>query len=352
MKKLFTLVCLVISLGARAQTAPDFTITDSNGQEHQLYADYLDQGKTVLLKIFFTTCPPCNAIAPLMEPFYQEWGAGEYDVEFFDLSNKSFDTDELVNAYKTTHNHTYPAAGVEGGSLTAVQPYESNMFGLFQGTPTFIVIAPDGTINFDVDGAGNQATIDSINTALLATGAQKPEQPVVVAGTLDFTGLVGSTNAVVRIIDDLNMVIDSLNVDENGQYSFSFLPSEIQPDWKVQVLNHGDPTQGVNVVDALQINKHILGIEPFTTVEEKLAADINGTKTINVGDVIALIKLLLGITTHFNDGQSWVIYPADLILDNSTNHPPVITEFTIPLQSIVSGSRSGNFKCVKKGNVN
>ena len=79
----------ILALPLFAQLAPDFTVTDTEGQTHQLYADYLNQGKSVLIKIMFTTCPPCNSIAPLMEPFYQEWGAGEYDVEFFEMSDKS-----------------------------------------------------------------------------------------------------------------------------------------------------------------------------------------------------------------------------------------------------------------------
>ncbi len=39
-------------------TAIDFTITDLNGQEHQLF-EYLDQGKIVLVDIFGAWCPPC-----------------------------------------------------------------------------------------------------------------------------------------------------------------------------------------------------------------------------------------------------------------------------------------------------
>lgn len=163
-----------MTLGVIAQTAPDFSITDSQGNAHTLYAGYLDQGKTVLIKIFFTTCPPCNAIAPLMETLYQDWGGGDYDVEFFDLSNKNFDTDALVNSYRANHGHTYPGAGVEGGSLAAVAPYESGMFGPFFGTPVFVVIAPDGSMQYDVRGNNNTATIAALDAAIAATGAEKP----------------------------------------------------------------------------------------------------------------------------------------------------------------------------------
>src|SRR5687768_17056612 len=94
---------------AQSQVAPDFTVTDTEGQIHHLYADYLNQGKTVMIKIMFTTCPPCNSIAPLMEPLYQEWGAGEYDVEFFEMTDKSFDTNALMEAYANQYNETFPA---------------------------------------------------------------------------------------------------------------------------------------------------------------------------------------------------------------------------------------------------
>ena len=94
--------------------APDFTVTDINGQMHQLYADYLNQGKTVLLEVFYTTCPPCNSIAPLMEPFYQEWGAGDHDVEFFLMTDKNSDTDPVVTTFHTTYNETFPAISKHG----------------------------------------------------------------------------------------------------------------------------------------------------------------------------------------------------------------------------------------------
>lgn len=181
LQRIALLVSFFGAYNVSAQLAPDFTITDSDGNEHTLYADYLNQGKTVLIEIFFTTCPPCNAIAPYIEPLYEEWGAGDFDVEFFDLSDKSFDTDALVNAYKANHGHTYPAAGSEGGSLQAVAPYKQGMFGPFYGTPTFIVIAPDGTVQYDVDGSNNAETIANIDAAIAATGAQKPECLVTIA---------------------------------------------------------------------------------------------------------------------------------------------------------------------------
>jgi len=60
--------------------APDFTVTDIDGVEHHLY-DYLDEGKTVILDIFATWCPPCWSYhqAHVLEDLYQELGPNGTD---------------------------------------------------------------------------------------------------------------------------------------------------------------------------------------------------------------------------------------------------------------------------------
>lgn len=166
------LICTLSFNILNAQNAPDFTVTDSWGQPHTLYADYLNQGKTVVLKIFYVACPPCNSIAPFLEPLYQDWGGGEGDVQFIELSIQQGDSDEEVNVYKSTHGTTYPAAGGEGNSVPATIPYTNGTFGLYGGTPTFVVIAPDGTLQYDVYGIGNEGTVEALDAAIEATGAQ------------------------------------------------------------------------------------------------------------------------------------------------------------------------------------
>jgi len=335
--------------------APDFTVTDIDGQVHHLYADYLNQGKSILLEVFYTTCPPCNSIAPLMEPLYQEWGAGDHDVEFVLLTDKNSDNNALVNAYHQTYNETFVAISKDGGSLDAVQPYKNGSFGPWSGTPTFVVIAPDGTVQYDVDGPNNQTTIDAINAALLATGAQKPtsENPVSVAGQVQFlNGSAGVNGALVQILDANDVVIDQQTSDANGGFTFQVLVSEVQPGWKVKVVKDGNPTNGVSAIDLILIQKHLLFVDPLTNPLAKIAADANTSQTLSSLDIVSLLKLLLGISTNFPNQQTWITFPADTDLGTPTQHPPAIPSYTIPLSDILNGTRQPVFIAVKKGDVN
>jgi hypothetical protein len=63
MKKLLFLLAFALSFNLSAQLtdgtqAPDFTLTDLDGNTHNLY-DYLNAGKTVFIDIFAAHCPTC-----------------------------------------------------------------------------------------------------------------------------------------------------------------------------------------------------------------------------------------------------------------------------------------------------
>ncbi|MGI9160135.1 MAG: hypothetical protein ACR2K1_10335 [Saprospiraceae bacterium] len=73
----------------------------------------------------------------------------------------------------------------------------------------------------------------------------------------------------------------------------------------VRAFRNDGPLVGFTTFDLLQISKHILGIESFSSFYQMLAADINNSKTVTTFDIVEGRKVLLGISDTFLAVPSW-----------------------------------------------
>ena len=343
---------LLISASIFGQTAPDFAITDTEGNSHSLYADYLDQGKTVLIKVFFTNCPPCNIIAPLVEDLYQEWGAGANDVEFFELSDKGYDMNTDVAAYKTQHGLSFIAAGSNGGSTAAVAIYKDGTYGTWLGTPCFVVISPDGTVQYNVANGSGQTAINNIDAAISATGAEKPNvgtTPVIsINGSLSCDNGNPLEGIIVELIEESSMdVVANTTSSASGAYNLIVNPSDTSLHYSLRLSQSGNPVDGVTTLDIVKIRKHILGIEAFTENGQFFSSDVNFSNTVTASDILKVRKIILGIDSGFNDDLVYKFYPTDLSFGEgfSTTIPNNIAVQSIGVQTI-------NISMTKLGDLN
>lgn len=148
MKKTLLSLLLFSGLAAFAQlpngsSAPDFTVTDLNGNTHTL-SEYLAQGKTVILDISATWCGPCWAfknthkLADLYES-YGEGGSNEVVVIFVE-GDPSTTLDDLNGTGNNTQGNW-----VDGSPYAIVDSAE--IADLYQITyfPTLYRICPAGT---------------------------------------------------------------------------------------------------------------------------------------------------------------------------------------------------------------
>lgn len=109
--------------------------------------DLLDVGKTVLIEFFSSDCAPCIESAPFFQDMYEAWGAGNDLVEFIGVSH--LDDNGQVNAFIDQFDLSYPIIGIDGGGIEIGEDYNSGDFGIFYGYPTYAIIAPDGTFDYD-----------------------------------------------------------------------------------------------------------------------------------------------------------------------------------------------------------
>ena len=172
MKNLALLVMLCLtSLMTSAQfgTAPDFTVTDIDGNEHSLYADILDQGLIAVIDVSATWCSGCwnlhqsQALQELHEA-YGPNGTNQLRVIFYesDANTTLADIEGTTNGSQGdwTEGVTYPIVNESPLSL------DLNIWAPIS-VPTVNVVRPsDREIVLDTFSLLSvEAQVDAINGA-------------------------------------------------------------------------------------------------------------------------------------------------------------------------------------------
>ena len=301
------MLCLACLQFASAQTAPNFTITTTDGVTRKLYEDYLNQGKTVLVKFFFTSCPFCIQMSPKVQKLYEKWGSGANGVEFISFATLQSNTNDKVKTYKTNNGEKFLGVGSDGGSLIAGQPYMSGQFGPFFGTPSFFVVGPDKKVIWDPRGNSYDATIDSLDAAIARS---RPSVPDVTGKVTDVCGKARPNLTIalrMQGVDTLTTVTDTA-----GNYVFDKLPVgtststekfsiALPIDYSINKPNC------VSTADLVAMNKDILLIEPFSNNLQKIVADVNNDGKVSTADMVETRKVILKINDNFI-GKSILIF--------------------------------------------
>ncbi|HNR06376.1 MAG TPA: redoxin domain-containing protein [Saprospiraceae bacterium] len=355
----FTAICFLPCFGQKK--AKDFKVTTTDLKTIELYKDYLNKGKVVMVQIFFVDCPPCNEIAPNISALYKKYGSGSKRVEFIELSNKSWDNNAAVQGYKTRYNLNFPSVSSEGGSVQAAALYSDNSYGSFLGTPTFIIIDPTGGVTFDPRGQHADATTVRLDTAL-ARALRVPTVPGSGSGgegnnpstgikrdTLNLHGklsLGSSTLGLVTLKLSWNKKSYTFRTDIQGSFKFQAIDTaRTTNDIRMEVEYPLDYITSVSTIDLILIQKHILGVKPFGDYKQVIAADADLNGEINVVDLVELRKLILGLQDKLTAPSSQVTW---------INHRNLIRNLSqaIPLEDIKSlGSNGIQLEIVKTGDV-
>ncbi len=139
----------------------------------------------------------------------------------------------------------------------------------------------------------------------------------------------------------------SKNTDESGLYEFDHL--ERGQSYYVRGYKNDEVRKGVSTLDLLYLRRHLLGLAPFTSLHQYIAADVNHSGSVTAIDLLELRKLLLGIYTTFPNNTSWRfgVLPQDM---NGSS----LDEFreTCNVESLDQDTLDVDFVGIKIGDIN
>jgi len=163
------------------------------------------------------------------------------------------------------------------------------------------------------------------------------------------------SDVVVTISDVSGVPIFTTTSNANGDYSFSAVPFGM--DYRITATKDA-PCQtqlacGLGDDDALQIERHVLGIELIDNPLDLIAADVNDDGMISVLDIVVIERIVLCINESTDPiGDVW-----NFVASNYTFMDPMdpFGELVDASEIMITDSSSQsnhNFNAIKMGDVN
>ncbi len=190
-----------------------------------------------------------------------------------------------------------------------------------------------------MDDAGNQ---DFVVTYIRIEGCPSPSYEIVgQIKTWDGDGVQG---VEVFLEDTSSSPAISSMTGPNGDYIFRDV--EEGAEYRISPYKNDDVLNGVNTLDILYVQQHILGLNTLVDPFKLIAANVNDDNRISGADLIEMRRAILGVDGEFANNTSWRFIDARELLQDGILPRDYVEEFQ------VYGQYDQNFTAVKIGDVN
>lgn len=159
------------------------------------------------------------------------------------------------------------------------------------------------------------------------------------------------TGIEVRI-SDMAAMNDMMHTDANGSFLFTGLQNGNQYMVSPAADQSVDLTR-VRTSDIFRITSHILGDNVLTQPNQLIAADVVADGYINVLDMVAIRRVILGLDPTFQDGPTWRFIRRDHDLTGLAegwDYADFPSDFMI--NDLQGNNRDGDFTAIQIGDVN
>lgn len=178
------------------------------------------------------------------------------------------------------------------------------------------------------------------------SGSSSGSNSGLISGSIYMEDGEGVKDAEITLVGSSLTPVMSSN---SGNYQFPSMP--LGGSYEVLPYKNDNPLDGVTTYDIALIQRHILGTQFFQTPYQWIAADIDNNGVVDVRDVAALRRLVLGTHDDFQNNTSWRFVDADYHfsgfnpLDEHFNESYMIPDFNANMTGL-------DFIAVKIGDIN
>ena len=152
------------------------------------------------------------------------------------------------------------------------------------------------------------------------------------------------------------VVKNRLQAFSDSCYALSFTDLPLGGSYLTTVRSEriDNAVNGVTTFDLVTMSKHILNLDPMTSMYQLLATDVNNSKSVTTFDIAETRKVILGVSDTFSQSPSWrMIRPlANPSMLNQFN--TVVDTYQLVINNLQQNlSTSGfNFVGIKMGDAN
>ena len=160
-----------------------------------------------------------------------------------------------------------------------------------------------------------------------------------------YDGVKLVSGATVILENGSGEEIDRTTTDANGFYQFTGITNAY--DYAVR-MEKTDNTKGVSSADQIKIGRHIVGVEPFSSIYKVIAGDVNRSGSLTAADQIKIGRFIVGLDSVLPSGN-WMFYPSDANL-NTSNY--VAYSLKRVYSDLTQDKINQDFVAIKMGDVN
>ena len=146
----------------------------------------------------------------------------------------------------------------------------------------------------------------------------------IIAGRVASAKDAAMTSVAVTLTGTADMDATKLT---NAEGKFEFINLPLGGDYTLQP-NYDEPVdlQSVKISDVVKISSVILGTSTFESAYDYLAADVDQSRSLNVLDMVAIQRVILGLDDMYNTNEAWGFVPATVAVQDpyATAFPSVL----------------------------